>query len=201
VLAAAASSVFGTIDLNTPGAAGAEEDASSPLDEADDDDLPERKPVQEDRRDEAADSDRTQDVGCDHQPLPVDAIAGHAGGQAEQYDRQELRERHDTGLSRRVRHGESEQREGDQRRTRPDGREQLPRLEQHEVPVAPQGVSAASPSGGACRHCVTARGCVRPGASRASPLCARVFRVCHLARRRSIRASESQGRLTLRSGF
>src|SRR5205085_5720223 len=120
-------------------AAGTEEDTSRSLDEADGDDLPERELVDEDRDDKAGDSDGADDVGRDHHPLSIDAVADDAGDEAEQHDRQKLRERHYACVRRRVRHGEREQGVGDRRRARPDGREQLVRLEQEKDPVAPEG--------------------------------------------------------------
>src|SRR5207247_10046399 len=73
-----------------------------------------------------------------HQPPRIEAVPDDTGDEAEQHDRQELCERHRTGLHRRVRDGEREQRVRDRRGARPDRGEQLPALEQDEVAVVPQ---------------------------------------------------------------
>src|SRR5581483_7093111 len=77
-------------------------------------------------------------VGADHQRAPVEAVGGEAGGEAEQDDRRELDRADVAGLRGRVRDDEREERIRDPRDARAEGREQLPRLEQHEVAVAPE---------------------------------------------------------------
>ena len=105
---------------------GVEEDGPRTLDERDDHDLPERHPVEEDRRGQSRDRDRSHAIGRDHQPLAVPAVGRDACGQAEDGVREEPGEADDPGLGRRVRDREHEERVRDRGHLRPERREQPP---------------------------------------------------------------------------
>src|SRR5262249_40929498 len=66
----------------------------------------------------------------------VDPVGGGAGQQRDRGDRRGPGEPDDAGLRGRAGQGEREQRVDERRRLGPGRRQELPRLEQHEVPVA-----------------------------------------------------------------
>ena len=106
------------------------------LHECDDRDLPEGEPVGHDRGTEACDGQATDDVGPDHQPLPVEAVGRDARGQGEDRRRQEPGEHHDARLRRRAGRREDQQRVRDGRRLGARAGQQPARLQESEVPVA-----------------------------------------------------------------
>ena len=120
------------------GVSGVEEDGARALDEGDDHDLPERHAVEEDRRGQSRDRERSHPVGRDHQPLAVPAVGRDACRQAEEAVREEPGEADDPGLRRRVGDREDEQRIRDRGHLRAERREQPPAQQQHEIPVPPQ---------------------------------------------------------------
>ena len=118
---------------------GHEERRADALDKRDHRDQPERIRVQRDDDNEDAHSDDAHGVRADHQPLPVPAVGHDPCRQREERVRDRAREEHEAGHGRRAREREHEQRIGDRRQPRPDVRQQLPGLEQHEVAVSAQG--------------------------------------------------------------
>jgi hypothetical protein len=87
---------------------GREEGGAGPFDEGDQRDRPERGPVEQDRRGEAADREDPDAIGRDHQPLAVVAVGRSTGGQCEQGNRERAGEGDDAGLRRRLGHREHE---------------------------------------------------------------------------------------------
>jgi hypothetical protein len=68
----------------------------------------------------------------------IDAVGGDSRGEREDRRRDDAGERDDARPRRRAGQREHEQRVGDRRRLRAGRREQLARLQQHEVAVAPE---------------------------------------------------------------
>ena len=81
---------------------------------------------------------RTQRVGADHQPPAAPVVGQQPGGQREDRHREQACERDEPGFGGRVGQRKHEQRIGDRRHLRPAAREQLRRLQQHEVAVLAQ---------------------------------------------------------------
>ena len=120
------------------GLRGQEHRRAAALDKGDQRDHPEGEPVRHDRHDQDPDREHADGVGPDHQPPAVPAVGDHTGRQRQHRRGQRAGERHNPRLGRRPRQGQHEQRVGDQPRLGPDARQQLPGLQQQEVPVAPQ---------------------------------------------------------------
>ena len=100
-------------------------------------DCPDRRMAGEDRCGQHRDRRGAHGVRGDHQVLAVPPVGGDAGEQPEQPERRQSRERDEPRLRRRVRQREHQQRVRNRRRLRTGGREELPRLQQDEVAVAP----------------------------------------------------------------
>ena len=76
--------------------------------------------------------------GADHQPPAAPVVGRQPGGQREERHREQARERDESGLRGRAGQREHEQRIRDRRHLRPAARQQLRRLQQHEVAVSAQ---------------------------------------------------------------
>jgi len=120
------------------GLGGLEERRARPLQEGGERDHPEGDVSGHDRRRERGHRHEPEDVGGDHQGPAVPAVGDEARGQSEHGARGEACETDDPGLCRRPREGEHEERVGDRRNLRSRLREQLPQLQEQEVPVAPK---------------------------------------------------------------
>src|SRR3954451_11822223 len=114
---------------------GVEERVTRPFDERDDEDRPEQR-MNKNEYGERGERYRSDRVGADHQATSVVSIGDKAGGEAEDRNREETRERDETRLGRRVRQLEHQERVGDRRQRGAARGEQSPRREEDEVSVA-----------------------------------------------------------------
>ena len=116
-----------------------EDGAADALDEGDARKDPEGDPPDDEADRKAADGGGPQCVGGDHQTTTIPSVRQQTGRDGEQRNGGGAREGDDTGLHGGVGQRESQERVGDGRRLRPGIRQELTRLEEDEVAVAPEG--------------------------------------------------------------
>ena len=109
------------------------------LHEGDQGDGPQGDVMGQDGRAQGGQGGEAEPVGADHQPSARPAVGGQPGGQHPQHLSQGAGGGHDAGIGGRPGEGQDQQRVGDGRGLGPDVRQELARLQQHEVAVAPQG--------------------------------------------------------------
>ena len=136
--AAAGSCRGGTTARSAPAWAPEKSAEPQPSTNPTDEDLPERRPVEGNRRREASHGEHAHAVGEDHQAPAVPAIGREPRGQREDRPGQASRKGDDARFRRRVGDREHEQRIRDRGRLCSGARQQLSRLQEHEVAIASQ---------------------------------------------------------------